>query len=111
MSTMNIYWQKLPFWAQPPVFDDGHLIRVFIDDQKTFDEKFVLDFIKAGGDGSFVTLNPMVINFLDDEVAKNIVWVQTSTGFKKLGDIPEIQYKFKALGAGEILCDTDFSKL
>lgn len=108
---MNIYWQYVPDDIDVTLWNDGDLYQYFRhSDFKYFDDK-LLDGFFADINGIFVTLNPMVANYLNDEVAKNIVFVKTSSGFKRLGDIPEIQYKFKALGAGEILCDTDFSKL
>lgn len=106
---MKIYWQHLPEIVEAPLYNDGNIYFSFFHGRQSLDEEFVYSFISAKG--SLVTLNPMIVNYLDDETAKDIVWVKTSCGFKKLGDIPEIQWKFKSLGAGEILCDTEFLKI
>lgn len=59
-----------------------------------------------------MTLNPIVLNFLDDDFAKKVVHIRTGLhGLKLMGEIPEIQYKFDLLGPGEIVCDCDFENL
>lgn len=109
-NMLKIYWLYTPDDVEEPLWNDGHLYCAFRNsNRQSLDEKFILEFLK--GRGSFVTLNPVVANYLSDELAKEIVYVKTPASFKKLGDVSEIQWKFESLGAGEILCDTDFLKL
>lgn len=55
---------------------------------------------------SMVTCNPMLLNFLDDEVALTNVVVPTANGLALFGDIPALVSALSALGPGEAVADT-----
>lgn len=105
------------FWLHP----DGHVGLNDEDFYKFFqsegatdiNEKLVTKWFDMLADfnANFVTLNPQILNWLDDDFAKEFIYVKTKSGFKKLGDVERVQFKFKCLGPGEVVCDTDFSIL
>lgn len=110
---MKIYWLHAP---NSPCLDDGDFAKHFnnfSESEKNDFEKPVDSWVEflIRTDSNFVTLNPLILNFLEDEVAKKHLFVKTKSGFKAIGDVKEVLFKFNVLGAGEICCDTDFSTL
>lgn len=62
------------------------------------------------------THSPMILNFIDDEVAQNSMKYiyKTKNGITKVinfFDIPSMSKKLKVMGAGEVYADTNLSKL
>jgi hypothetical protein len=107
---MKIYWNTAPCL----MLDDGDFYDFFKSQNVPNIEVEVVDnWIKYLIDNNldFVTLNPMIPNFMDDDFAKENVYIKTKNGFKKLGEVSQVLFKFKCLGPGEVVCDTDFSTL
>lgn len=109
---MKIYWLHAPHLT----LDDGDFydhFRKFSEQDKNNFEKVVDSWVEflIRTDGEFVTTNPPILNFLEDDLAKGNLYVKTKGGFKPIGDVKEVSFKFKVLGPGEICCDTDFSNL
>jgi predicted ATPase len=80
----------------------------------------LMDFLVHLGDlGKQVivtTHSPIILNYLDDSVAKEGVMLlfKTEDGRTQVCryfDLPETGYKLKALGPGEVFVDTDLNKL
>jgi hypothetical protein len=54
----------------------------------------------------FHTINPLLINFLTDDFAKEYVWIIDAEGNHiKIGDDEHMLRKLSWIGAGEVLCD------
>jgi hypothetical protein len=107
---MKIYWM---FPADNlPHLNDGDFYNFFLKENTPhLNDKVVNKFIQENSGANFVTLNPQFLNWLDDSFAKENVYVRVKSGFKKLGDVEKVQFKFDLLGPGEVVCDTDFSTL
>ena len=58
----------------------------------------------------FRTYNPLYINYLDDAVALESVFIWDGKKLKRFKEFPELCAKIECMGPGEALCDTDFSK-
>lgn len=82
-------------------------------------EKLMDFLVGLGRNGKQVvvtTHSPVILNFLDDDVARAgvILLYKTDDGRTqacRYFDLPETGYKLKALGPGEIFVDTDLTKL
>ncbi len=77
---------------------------------------FLVDLGRKGKQVIVTTHSPVILNFLDDEVARQgvILLYKTDDGRThsvRYFDQPETGYKLKALGPGEVFVDTDLTKL
>jgi hypothetical protein len=112
---MKIYWNIAPNDRHAYV-NDGDFYRFFQTNRgSSFDlnEELVEKWVKylIENNLNFVTLNPIIPNFLDDDFAKANIYVMTKNGHKKLGEVKQALFKFGILGPGEVLCDTDWAEL
>ncbi len=82
-------------------------------------EKLMDFLVGLGSQGKQVivsTHSPVILNFLEDKVARDavILLYKTADGRTqacRYFDLPETSYKLKALGPGEVFADTDLNKL
>jgi hypothetical protein len=59
-----------------------------------------------------VTINPLILNLLSDEVAKEVIYLYNPTmGYRCFGSFPTLTRRLDALGPGEIICDTAIADL
>jgi hypothetical protein len=110
---MKIYWLHAPDSICLNDCDFFSYFNSFNEDSKNYFEKIIDGWIKhlIEIDVDFITLNPLILNFLTDELAKKHLFVKTKNGFKAIGEVEKVLFKFDLLRAGEICCDTDFSIL
>jgi len=79
--------------------------------------EFILDTLIASEHQVMITTHsPMILNYIDDEVAKESVQYiyKTEEGFTKsipFFEIPSMKEKLDYMGAGEVYVDTNLSKL
>jgi len=79
--------------------------------------EFILDtLIESNHQVMITTHSPMILNYIDDEVAKKSVQYiyKTDEGFTQsipFFDVPSMQEKLDYMGAGEVYVDTNLSKL
>ncbi|MBN2824379.1 MAG: ATP-binding protein, partial [Campylobacterales bacterium] len=79
--------------------------------------EFLMDTLIASKHQVMITTHsPMILNYIDDEIAKKSVQYiyKTKEGFTKsipLFDIPSMSEKLEFMGAGEVYMDTDLSLL
>jgi len=79
--------------------------------------EFILDtLIESEHQVMITTHSPMILNYIDDEVAKESVQYiyKTEEGFTKsipFFEIPSMNEKLEYMGAGEVYVDTNLSKL
>jgi predicted ATPase len=77
---------------------------------------FLVDLGRKGTQVIVTTHSPIILNYLDDEVARNgvILLYKDDEGVTRscrYFDQPETGYKLRALGPGEVFVDTDLTKL
>ncbi|SFP78258.1 AAA family ATPase [Enterovibrio norvegicus] len=79
--------------------------------------EYLIDHLVKSNDQIMVTTHsPMVLNFMDDDVAKDsVIYLykdeQGQTKSKRLFDIPSMAKKLDFMGPGEVFIDTDLTKL
>lgn len=79
--------------------------------------EFLVDQLVKSDDQVMVTTHsPMILNFMDDEVAKEgvVLLYKTKEGYTRairLFDIPSMAKKLEFMGPGEAFIDTDLTKL
>ncbi len=79
--------------------------------------EYLIDHLIHSDDQILVTTHsPMILNFMDDEVAKNgvIYLYKSKEGYTKaikLFDIPSMEKKLNFMGPGEAFIDTDLTQL
>jgi len=112
---MKIYWNIAP--SDHHIYaNDGDFYHFFQSNRgelTNLNEELVNEWVKYLDENklNFVTLNPIIPNFLDDDFAKENIYVMTKNGHKKLGEVSQALFKFDILGPGEVLCDTDWAEL
>ena len=77
-------------------------------DDNCRDYEKVLKVIEQNEFEYFRTYNPLFPNYIDDESAKEDIFIFENGKLKALKEFPAILYKLEVMGPGELLCDTNF---
>ncbi len=81
------------------------LDQTFLDASFGNDVEAFMDWLVAENKpAEYHTMNPLLINYLEDEVGKQVVYIDS----KRFDQYPSLLDKLEFMGTGDAVCDTDF---